>query len=180
MTRQDTGKKHAAAKEAVRGFKGELFDWFTNNFFFAVLPLFIAYLALPISGNPATVLERGDAFILTAALLAPEIAALRSLKSSTVTGNVKGLLNIMFIVVILSTVLFVTSTSNYNATHPNITMGRGGISTTVIFGDKASLSPPFPTLTAKIVVILSISMLAAAVAAVYFGIRERQRLGGTL
>jgi hypothetical protein len=168
----------SSTEEAERSIKGEVFDWLTNNFFFAILPLFVAYLALPISGNPATVLERGDAFILTAALLAPEIAALRNLKSSTTASSVKSLLNVMFLLVILSTVLFITSTSNYNATHPSVIIGNegGGLSAT---SNKTEASPPFPTLTDNGVVILSVIMLTLTIAIVYFGIRERQRLGGS-
>jgi hypothetical protein len=175
MTQEDKG-----TDAATGSIKGQLFDWLTNNLFFAIVPLFVSYLALSISRNPVAVLGRGDAFIITAALLAPEIAALRNLKPDTVTGNAKALLNVMFLLVILSTVLFVTSTSDYNATHPDIPINKENPSSAAILANikSAEASPPFPTLTPTVVNTLSILMLLGTIVLVSYSIRERQRIGG--
>jgi hypothetical protein len=179
MAQEDTDKDKASTETNKRSIKGELFDWLTNNLFFAVLPLFVSYLALSISQNPATVLERGDAFIITAALLAPEISALRNLKPDTVTSNVKSLLNVMFLFVILSTVLFVTSTTDYNAAHPDMPIDGKNLSPTTVFNDfrKAQTRPPFPILTATVVDVISAMMLFITVILIYYSIRERRRIG---
>lgn len=180
MTQEDTNKNKTSTGTATKSTKSELFDWLTNNLFFAILPLFVSYLALSISRNPVTVLERGDAFIITAALLAPEIAALRNLNPNVITSTVKSLLNVMFLLVILSTVLFVTSNSDYNSTHPDIPINKDNPSVAAILDNirRAEVGPPFPILTPMVVNIVSVLMLFVTIVLVYYSIRERQHIGG--
>jgi hypothetical protein len=171
-----TTKEKASTDTNERSLKGEFFDWLTNNLFFAVLPLFVSYLALSVSENPATVLERGDAFIITAALLAPEIAALRNLKPDKVTSNIKTLLNAMFLLVILSTVLFVTSTTDYNVDHPEMLTNGPSLSAAALSNElrEVQARPPFPILTPKIVDIISAITLLITMLLIYYSIRERR------
>jgi hypothetical protein len=183
MAQEDRGLNGSSTDTTTRKIKGELLDWFTNNLFFAILPLFVSYLALSISRNPVTILDRGDAFIITAALLAPEIATLRRLRPTIVTGSVNNLLNVMFLMITLSTILFVASTSDYNTTHPDVTLSRvvnsnGTTSMTAVISNKAVTSPPFPNLPLVAVDILSILMLLVTIILIYYSMRERQRVGG--
>ena len=158
--------------------RDHLVNWLTNNFFFAVLPLFVSYLALPLSKNPAEVLQRGDAFILTAALLAPEIAALRNLKASPANSKINNLLNVMFLLVVLSTVLFMASSADYSATHPEASPSKSKSGTSIFIFSDSKLAPPFPLLSPDVVDTLSVISIIATVVIVYISIRERRSLVG--
>ena len=181
-TSTNTTGNATSADTTARSIKSELFDWLTNNFLLAVAPLIVSYLALT-SRNPLTIFERGDAFIITAALLAPEIALLRNLGPAAVTDNLKNLRNVMYFLVLLYTILFVASTSDYNTTHPEIAISnmtgiKGSRSVTAVLGNKANASPPFPNLTPIVIDILSIPALLVTIILIYYSIRGRQRIGG--
>jgi hypothetical protein len=181
MTQENPNENQALTSVTAISIKGDLLDWLVNNFLFAAAPLFVSYLALT-GHNPAAIFNQGDAFIITAALLAPEIAALRNLQPSTVTRKVKSLISIMLLLVILSTILFVASASDYNTTHPDIPVSKltgvnGSTTVTAILGNRVEAAPPFPTLTPTVVDITSVLALLAAIVLIYHGIRERQRVG---
>ena len=181
MTQGDSNGNKTSTETAARSIKHELLDWLANNLFYAILPLFVSYLALSVTRNPVSVLDRGDMFIIIAALLAPEIAALHNLKPTEVTYNVKSLLSVMTLFVVLSTLLFVASISDYNETHPDITVSKGnaGISAVVNNVKRAEASsPPFPILTADVISTVSILMFLVTIVLIYYSIRERDHIGG--
>jgi hypothetical protein len=92
--------------------------WFLCSALFGLLPLFVSFLTQP-AGRPAlAVLERGDAFVFAAAILAPEIGELAVAKKAdqaTIRYSITQVL--LFVSATIFTILYVISTANYSATH---------------------------------------------------------------
>jgi hypothetical protein len=103
------------------GFKDRALSWLIYTGAITVLPLFIAYFAQPAGVNPfETVLARGDAFILTVAIIAPELGEIQATrKTGRPVGHV-AVQGALFLILVVSTCFFVIATANFSATHPEI------------------------------------------------------------
>ena len=130
-----------------RRFFDRIVLWLGFTLFLGVLPMTVAYLALPVGRSWEEILWRGDAFILTSAFLGQELPELMRMR----TGHrAKYLLICALLIIMVSCVsLFVATVANYTASHPPQQTTVVSRSPARTAGTQADISPPPSPLPGK-------------------------------
>jgi hypothetical protein len=150
-----------------------LSTWLINSALFAILPLFISFFSQP-TGHPFFgALQRGDAFIITTALIAPELAEIQLAKKRT-SGTIL-VQCLLLVVVVLGAIMFVISTANYAATHPETTIATGEALPYTSFDPSSRSAPIIPFQQLSDPGLLSLAFLLCGVLLVITSIILRHR-----
>lgn len=125
--------------------RDRLTSWLTFTLLFAILPLTLSYFALPPDKGFLAVFERGDAFVIAAALVAPEIVELQFKRPRNTP-----VLSCLFAFVFAAAFLFSVASTNYIATHPEApaqTVGapatQPNVAATSVTPTPARVRPPY-------------------------------------